>query len=572
MAGGGGGAPTQQNVTTTTTNLPEYARPYFENLLSRAQAESYKEYTPYPYERTAGFTPAQEQIQQNILGMQGPGQFATGSGLAAAAGLGSLGAADYTPAQFSAQQIGLPELQQYRMTAPQDIAAQTYAAPSMQVAQTGYAPELTAPEIGAVGGITGAGVSAPTMQAAQTGYRPDLKTFQLEGEAGEFGGVEAQKYMSPYMQSVVDIQKREAITDAQKAQLAKNLGAAREGTYGGARQLLATTERERALGQQLGDIQARGLQAAYENAQSQYERDRAARMGYAQQNFAAKLGVQELGAQQAMQTAFANLSNEQQARVNNQATEFQARGMTAENAMRAALANQGVDLARAQANQQAQLATQQLRTETGLRTALANLDAQSQANVQNLAAQLQTQGMNAENALRAALANQSAALTTGQQNLQSALQTQQLGTTAGLQGLQSNQQAALEAQRLAEQSRQFGATTGLAGLAQAGQMAQTLGNLGQLQQQSDLQRLQAQQAAAGQAQAMEQQRLDQLYADFLRQRDFPTEQLSYFSNILRGIPFQMGSTQTTYAPPPSMASQVLGAGVGGLGLYNTMRG
>jgi hypothetical protein len=80
-------------------------------------------------------------------------------------------------------------------------------------------------------------------------------------------GVLAQ-YMSPYAQGVhVDVAKQEAIRDAQKTQLGANLGAVRQGTYGGARQLLAQTERERALGQQLGDIQTRGLQAAYEAAQ-----------------------------------------------------------------------------------------------------------------------------------------------------------------------------------------------------------------------------------------------------------------------------------------------------------------
>lgn len=80
-----------------------------------------------------------------------------------------------------------------------------------------------------------------------------------------------QAFMSPYMQNVVDVQKAAAIRDAQKGQLAQNLGAARQGTYGGARQLLATTERERALGGQLADIQAKGLQSAYENAIKQMQ-------------------------------------------------------------------------------------------------------------------------------------------------------------------------------------------------------------------------------------------------------------------------------------------------------------
>ena len=91
-----------------------------------------------------------------------------------------------------------------------------------------------------------------------------------------------QQYMSPYTQGVVDVAKREAITDAQKAQLGANLGAARQGTYGGARQVLAQTERERALGQQLGDIQARGLQSAFEAAQKGLEAERAAELQRAQ--------------------------------------------------------------------------------------------------------------------------------------------------------------------------------------------------------------------------------------------------------------------------------------------------
>jgi hypothetical protein len=91
-----------------------------------------------------------------------------------------------------------------------------------------------------------------------------------------------QQYMSPYAQSVIDVQKQKAIEDAQKTQLMQNLGAARQGTYGGARQLLAGTERERALGQNLSDIQAKGLQAAYEAGQKGLESERAARLQQAQ--------------------------------------------------------------------------------------------------------------------------------------------------------------------------------------------------------------------------------------------------------------------------------------------------
>jgi hypothetical protein len=69
------------------------------------------------------------------------------------------------------------------------------------------------------------------------------------------------------MQNVVEIQKQQAIEDAQRAQLGANLGAARQGTYGGARQTLAQTQREAGLNKQLSDIQAQGLQSAFDQAQ-----------------------------------------------------------------------------------------------------------------------------------------------------------------------------------------------------------------------------------------------------------------------------------------------------------------
>lgn len=87
-----------------------------------------------------------------------------------------------------------------------------------------------------------------------------------------------EQYMSPYMQNVLDVQKKQALRDAQQAQLTQNLGAARQGTYGGARQLLATTERERNLMDQMGKIQATGMQSAYEAAQKGLEAERAARI------------------------------------------------------------------------------------------------------------------------------------------------------------------------------------------------------------------------------------------------------------------------------------------------------
>ena len=78
---------------------------------------------------------------------------------------------------------------------------------------------------------------------------------------------QTQMYMSPYVQNVIDVNKQEAFRDAQKGLMAGNLDAARKGTYGGARQLLAQTEQDRNLQTKLGTLQAQGMQSAFDAAQ-----------------------------------------------------------------------------------------------------------------------------------------------------------------------------------------------------------------------------------------------------------------------------------------------------------------
>jgi len=494
--GGGGAKNTTSTVNQTTSNIPAYAQPYYMGLMNSAQAVTditkpppvYGQtatlgadgkYTyaaaPAPYDwatsgqRIQGFTPEQVTLQKNILGQQMPGQFQEGASLASKAGLGALSAGQYNPNQFSSQQIGQPNLQQYSMQQPRDVQAQR--------------------------------VQAQNMQAAQTDYNPNLNYYQMQGP-GSFGSTQAQQFMSPYMQNVVDVQKQQAIRDAQQGQLSANLGAVRQGTYGGARQLLAGTERERNLGTQLGSIQAQGQQQAFQNAQQQFNAEQGLQQQAGQQNLQANLGVQNLGTQTGLQTALANLTNEQQARVNNQALDFQS------------------------------------------------------------------QGMNAENALRAALANQQMSFNVGQQNLNAALSTQQLGTQTGMQALLANQQTNLEAQRLAEQSRQFGSQQGLAGLAQANQSAQTLGNLGSAQQQAQQALNQQQQSVAAQEQALKQQYLDTSYQDYLRELNYPAEQMKLYSSLLQGVPMGPNQTQTISAPGPSLGAQLMGTGLTALSAYN----
>jgi hypothetical protein len=296
--GGGGSQPTQQNVTQT--NLPEYLKPYVLNLMKRGEAESYRPYQTYGAERIAGFTPAQEALQSETLGLQTPEQFAAATAGAGATGMLGLGAA-----------------------------------------QRGF---------GAAFGPT-------------------------------------QNYMSDYIQGALDPQIREMNRQASLGQRQDALAAMRSGAFGGSRQALMATERERTANQGIQDVLGRGYQSAFEAAQRQ-------------QQFLGGLGMQ--------------------------------------------------------------------------------------------------------------------------------------------------------------------------GLQQAGTASQLMGQLGTAEQEANLKRLTAQAATAAQPQALQQQRMDMAYADFLRQRDYPKEQLGFYSNIIRGLPMQMGSTQLTYQQPPSVASQIGGLGIAGLGLYNAL--
>lgn len=127
------------------------------------------------------------------------------------------------------------------------------------------------------------------------GFSP-LQEQAQKAAAGLDAGPEAfQKqiggYMSPYMQNVVDIQKREA--GRQSGILGQQIAAkaVQSGAFGGSRQALQTAERDRNLAEQMGDIQARGSQAAYESAANQF------RQGIGQQQNV--IGMQsQLGAQQ----------------------------------------------------------------------------------------------------------------------------------------------------------------------------------------------------------------------------------------------------------------------------------
>jgi hypothetical protein len=131
------------------------------------------------------------------------------------------------------------------------------------------------------------------LSAMGTTYDP------LRAQSQQFGQDQAQQYMSPYMQSVVDIQQAAAQRQADIAGTSRGAQAVQSGAFGGSRQAIMDAEAARALADQKGAIQAQGLQSAYSQAQQQFNADQAQRMqaqmaNIGQQQFGANLGMQGL--------------------------------------------------------------------------------------------------------------------------------------------------------------------------------------------------------------------------------------------------------------------------------------
>jgi hypothetical protein len=391
----GSSAPQQTEVTQTTTNLPEYAQPYFTRLLGRTEYESLNPYRTYTGQRLAERSPLAQQVaaRQTALGLAGaPREMAEASQIA------------------------------------RDVAAQTPTTAGQQI--TSFRPE---------------DINVNYEVERFQGFRPAERY-----DAQRFDSGIASMYMNPFQRLVTDVEKREAqrASDISGEQIESR--AAQSGGLGGYREAILQAERERNLGQQLGDIEARGQRDAFAQAQQQFERDRAARFG------AAQFGEQQRQALERMGLT-ADQFAEQQRR---QAAQF--------------------DIGAQQANIDAQLRARQL----------------------------------------------------------------------GLSGLQADQAA--QRQRLAS--------------------AELLARQAPMQQRLAFDRLKSAQEAQEIGRNFRQAGLDMAYKDFLNQIAYPRQQLGFYGQILQGLPVTPGTQISQYTPSPSGTQQLLGLGLGGLGLYRALQG
>ena len=107
------------------------------------------------------------------------------------------------------------------------------------------------------------------------------------------------QYMNPYMQNVVDIQQREAQRQSDIAGTQQQAAATKAGAFGCTRDAVMRAEAARNLATQKGDIQAQGLNNAYQQAMQQFNqeqqaRQQAAQLNAQQQQYGAGLGLQGL--------------------------------------------------------------------------------------------------------------------------------------------------------------------------------------------------------------------------------------------------------------------------------------
>jgi hypothetical protein len=200
--------PTQTNISQTS--IPDYAKPYVENLLGVAQATAFntdangnitgaKPYQAYPGERTADFTGMQNQAFQGAQNLTPASQLSTATNMAQQAGLGALNT-QYGPSQYGNQY--------------------------------GYSPQ-------------------------QVGTQ-------------QFTGDQVSQYMNPYLQNALqpalqEMQRQYDITGTQEAG-----NATRQGAFGGSRQAIMQAENQRNKNMAMNQAIGQGYNQAYQSAANQF--------------------------------------------------------------------------------------------------------------------------------------------------------------------------------------------------------------------------------------------------------------------------------------------------------------
>jgi len=555
MGGRSGGSSAPTETTVTQTDLPEYVQPYFERLLKRGEAESNQQYTPYQGERLAYFSPdelASQGMTRGYAQAGTPQEYQLASQRAAMLGgpYGSGYQADYLGDTYDAQGYGSGY--QAGLVGSGYQAGQQREGYDAQSYQPGY-----------------------QAQGLQSGYRAqdNFSTYnpnarQSGYQAGQVGPAFQQlgyeenidRFMSPYQQAVTDVQKREATRQSEMMGDKTADAAAMSGGLGGYREAIMQAERERNLGTQLDDIQAKGSQAGFQSAQQQLAAERASGLD------ASRFGLQQFTAgEQARQ---AQEQMQQQAFSVSEA----ARQKAAEMGMNARQQNQAARQAEEQYRQSAFSQTESARQaqekfgQSGFQ--LTEGSYQNQAEIDLKRYQAGEAAKQAASKLGLTAAQQNEAARQAQEKfMQSAYATSEKSfQEQGRQDIAAYQarEAARQAQEKYGQSAyDMSQRYGLASV-------DALRGVGGDITDDVRQRIAALQGIGQGNRAMQQASMDMGYQDFLRQQNYSNQQLSQLAGLLRGVPVTPQQQISTYQQQPGLFQTAVGAGLSGLGLYKGM--
>ena len=241
MGGGGGGGPSNSTQTGTTysSNLPEYAKPYYEELLKQTGKQVYstddagyvtgvQKFTPYTGDRLAGFTDQQKTLQGQVAGLTPiAGGYTTGAG------------------------------------------------------NVGTGTDL------------GLGTAATGISRALDYDASAVKDLGMADRA-EFDAAAATKYMDPYQANVTKMLEADARRNAAISKSGRGMGSIGRGTFGGGRQALMEGQADRDLQTQLAKIGYQGEQDAFKFAADQFERDQARTLTADQSNLQADIDARRM--------------------------------------------------------------------------------------------------------------------------------------------------------------------------------------------------------------------------------------------------------------------------------------
>ena len=531
--------------TVRQTNLPEYADPYFRRLLQGAEDSTQpfqdnlsspiydddgnitgfgqeSTYQPYQGERIAS-----SDMYGDIMGSRGMVRGIAESGIA---GMPQAQAAGQAGMDIQADAIGgLRGLANYGGGDFQAVSPTSMMDGFQAVSPNSMMNEYQMANYSPSGEFNQYDFRDPS-EFSQFGVRDD---FSYSGygfdPTRQFGTDEANRYMSPYMSAVVEDQKSQAIQDFERQGAGRAAQAVQAGAFGGSRQAIQESLAEESLQDRLGSIGAAGSQAAFEQAQQQFERDRSAQerqLGMQVGEFGRVQGglASEQGRVDALRL------QEQSQREYRQADEYARSGNM-----------QAAEAARVQAANTAELG----RTQAGIAGEMGRVQA----------------GRVGENARMDSMRQQEAARTQAARAAENArMDSMMVGEAGRVQGAN-------------EASRQFGAGQGLAAYQAMGSGASNLAGLGsglaglgQQQRAADIQGAQLLETVGRDVRAEDQARLDMSYEDFARQRDYPMQQYERMAGILRGVPVTPNVDEQRFSSYNPM-QQALGAGISGLGLY-----